>query len=99
MGRTAILVDDGVATGSTMHAAVEAVRKLDPAEIVVAVPVAEPGSLLSLRRVADKVVCLAAPQAFEAVGSFYQDFEQVSDETVYTLLDRASKREEPKLAY
>jgi len=85
-GRTVILVDDGLATGSSMRAAVAALRPLSPARIVVAVPVAPRSTVLSLERVADEVVCLEMPEPFLAVGMFYEDFEQTTDEQVRDLL-------------
>jgi len=85
-GRTVILVDDGLATGSSMRAAVAALRPLSPARIVVAVPVAPRSTVFSLERVADEVVCLEMPEPFLAVGMFYEDFEQTSDEQVRDLL-------------
>jgi predicted phosphoribosyltransferase len=88
-GRTAILVDDGVATGSSMLAAVEAVRERGAREIVVAVPVAPRESIRKLSNAADDVVCIASPEPFLAVGRFYDNFEQTSDEEVLELLERA----------
>lgn len=85
-GQTAILVDDGIATGATMLAALRAVRRQNPARIVLAVPVAAPDSLTSLAPEADDIICLSTPSAFVAVGSHYQDFAQVSDEEVTKLL-------------
>ncbi len=85
-GRTVILVDDGLATGSSMRAAVAALRPLSPARIVVAVPVAPRSTVFSLERVADEVVCLEMPEPFLAVGMFYEDFEQTTDEQVRDLL-------------
>ena len=85
-GRTVILVDDGLATGATMRAAVAAVRKLDPARIVVAVPVAPPQTCELLRDEADEVVCLSSPDAFMAIGVWYDDFPQLSDDEVRELL-------------
>ena len=81
-GRTAILVDDGVATGASMEAALVALRRRGPRHIVVAVPVAAPEALPRLRRLADEVVCLAAPESFNAIGLFYGDFHQLRDEEV-----------------
>ena len=81
-GKTAILVDDGVATGSTMYAAVMALRQLEPDRIVVAVPVAAPDALTLLQQVADEVICPIAADPFDAVGSWYEEFPQVSDEEV-----------------
>jgi predicted phosphoribosyltransferase len=81
-GRTVILVDDGLATGSTMRAAVAALRQQGPARIVVAVPVAAPSSCAELRREVEEVVCFATPEPFMAVGRFYDDFSQTTDEEV-----------------
>ncbi len=88
--RTVILVDDGLATGSSMRAALAALEPLSPARVVVAVPVAPRSTVLSLERVADEVVCLATPEPFVAVGMFYENFEQVSDEQVCDLLALAN---------
>lgn len=85
-GRTVILVDDGLATGSTMRAALAALQPLLPSRVVVAVPVAPRSTVLSLERLADEVVCLATPEPFLAVGMFYENFDQVSDEEVGALL-------------
>lgn len=81
-----ILVDDGVATGATMFAAIEAVKAQHAAEVVVAVPVAPADTLARLEAAADKVVCLATPAPFFAIGQWYRQFDQVSDETVTRLL-------------
>lgn len=89
-GRTAVVVDDGVATGATTRAALHAVRRQAPARLVLAVPVAPPDTLADLRADADEVVCLHAPAMFGAVGAFYEDFRQVSDDEVVELLDRAA---------
>jgi erythromycin esterase-like protein len=88
-GRTAILVDDGLATGSTMRAAVEALKADEPARIVVAVPVADPAVCADLRQHVDAVLCLATPRPFGAVGQWYEDFSQTSDAEVRDLLSRA----------
>jgi putative phosphoribosyl transferase len=88
-GRTVILVDDGLATGSTMRAAVAALRQQDPARIVVAVPVAAPSTCEELRREVDEVVCHETPEPFMAVGRFYDDFSQTTDEEVRELLAAA----------
>jgi putative phosphoribosyl transferase len=88
-GRTVILVDDGLATGSTMLAAVSALRGLSPAEIIVAVPVAPPETCDALRREVDAVICAATPPSFRGVGAWYLDFSQTSDEEVRDLLDAA----------
>ena len=88
-GRTAILVDDGLATGTTMRAAVEGVRARGAHHLVVAVPVAPPDAVEALEAVADEVVCLQAPTAFGAVGAFYDDFHQLDDAEVVRLMRRA----------
>jgi len=88
-GKTVILVDDGLATGSTMRAAVQAIRTQDPATIVVAVPVGAPETCNALRSIADDVVCIETPEPFRAVGLWYDDFSQTTDEEVHELLDRA----------
>jgi predicted phosphoribosyltransferase len=87
--RTVILVDDGLATGATMLAAIRAVRQQRPARVVVAVPVAPHEVCEALRREADEVVCLLTPAAFRSVGTWYDDFSQTSDDEVRALL-RAS---------
>jgi predicted phosphoribosyltransferase len=88
-GKTVILVDDGLATGSTMRAAVAALRQQGPARIVVAVPVAAPSTCEELRREVEEVVCLATPEPFMAVGRFYDDFSQTTDDEVRQLLAAA----------
>jgi len=85
-GQTAILVDDGLATGSTMLAAVQHARSLKAAKVVVAIPVGSAQACGRLGRVADEVVCLATPELFYAVGEWYRDFRQVSDTEVQHLL-------------
>jgi putative phosphoribosyl transferase len=85
-GRTVILVDDGLATGSTMRAAVLAVRRLHPARIVVAVPVGAHEACEALRYTADEVVCASAPKSLSAVGLWYADFSQTTDQEVRRLL-------------
>ena len=89
-GRTAILVDDGLATGSTMRAAAEALRGHGPARIVVAVPVASVDACRYLGEIVDEVVCCATPNPFYAVGAWYHDFGQTSDDEVRELLARAA---------
>jgi putative phosphoribosyl transferase len=90
--RTVILVDDGLATGSTMHAAVAALRQQRPARVVVAIPVAPPSTLREFHGEADEVVCVLAPDApFEGVGRWYLDFSQTTDEEVRQLLEQASR--------
>jgi predicted phosphoribosyltransferase len=93
MGKTAILVDDGLATGSTMRAAVKALRQFLPAKIIVAVPVGAAVTCDLLRSEADEVFCYATPANFFAVGQWYGDFSQTSDEEVRDLLRRAREAE------
>jgi predicted phosphoribosyltransferase len=88
-GRTAILVDDGLATGSSMRAAVAAALAQGPARVVVAVPVAAPSTCEELRREVDEIVCVATPEPFMAVGRFYDDFSQTTDDEVRSLLAAA----------
>jgi predicted phosphoribosyltransferase len=90
-GRTVILVDDGLATGATMHAAIEALRAQQPARIVVAVPTAAPETCEALRAKADEVVCAITPEPFYAVGLWYDDFSQTSDDEVRQLLARSAE--------
>lgn len=91
-GMTAIIVDDGIATGATVKAAIRALKRRSPREIVLAVPVAPPDVMAELGREAVRIVCLSQPQHFRAVGCHYLDFSQVSDETVIEALDEASAR-------
>jgi putative phosphoribosyl transferase len=91
-GRIVLLVDDGLATGASMRAAIEALRKLRPRRVVVAVPVSPEGICRELRSLADDVVCVATPEPFSAVGRFYDDFDQTSDEEVRALLETAAAR-------
>jgi predicted phosphoribosyltransferase len=86
--KTVILVDDGVATGSTVKAAIQALRREKLEKLVVAIPVAPPQTAIEIERMADEFVCLATPEAFMAVGMFYQDFAQVSDEEVVSILEK-----------
>jgi len=95
-GRVVILVDDGLATGASMRAAVAALRRLEPARIVVAVPVAEPSTCAMLAKEADEVVCAVTPQPFFAVGLWYRDFSQTTDDEVRALLDRAAAEIRPE---
>jgi putative phosphoribosyl transferase len=88
-GRTAILVDDGVATGASMKAAIAAVSRRRPLRVIVACPVAAPDSVAELRALADEVIVLASPRGFRGVGEFYEDFHQLADEEVMSLLARA----------
>jgi predicted phosphoribosyltransferase len=89
-----ILVDDGLATGSTMRAAIAAVRQRQPARTIVAVPVASPETCEALRAEADEVHCTIAPSLFFGVGQWYEDFGQTTDEEVRELLDRAATVQE-----
>lgn len=90
-GKTVLLVDDGLATGASMRAAVASLRPLDPARIVVAVPIADSAVCTRLTQQADEVVCLYTPPRLDAVGQWYQDFSQTTDEEVRTLLARATQ--------
>ncbi len=89
-GRTIILVDDGLATGSTMRAAIAALRQRRPARIVVAVPVGSPGTCAEFQDEADEAICALTPEPFYAVGVWYQDFLQTTDEEVQDLLEEAT---------
>jgi putative phosphoribosyl transferase len=89
-GRIVILVDDGLATGATMLAAIAALRQKSPGKIAVAVPVCPPETLAEVERAADETMTLFAPAWFRGVGQFYEDFAQVSDETVRVLLAQAA---------
>src|ERR1700716_3542425 len=92
-GRTVILVDDGLATGATMQAAVEALRQRQPARIVVAVPTASPDICEELRTKADEVICAVTPEPFYAVGFWYENFSQTTDEEVRNLLAQTQQPE------
>lgn len=96
VGKTAILVDDGLATGSTMEAAIHAVQEKLATKIVVAVPVAPPSAVERLRREADDVVTIFTPEPFYAIGEFYSSFPQVSDEEVVAVLKEANQNLEEK---
>lgn len=89
-GKTVILVDDGIATGATMKAAIRTVRRHGPSKVVVAVPVAPPETVESLKELVDSVVCLETPSFFYAIGQFYQEFDQVGDAEVIRLLRLAN---------
>ena len=93
-GRTVILVDDGLATGATMHVAAAALRGKDPARIVVAVPVAAASSCEEFADVVDEVVCAETPEPFMAVGQWYEDFSQTTEEEVRRLLELSPARRE-----
>jgi len=88
-GKTVILVDDGLATGASMHAAAAALRRQEPARIVVAVPVGAPSTCEDFGALADEVVCAEMPEPFVAVGQWYDDFSQTTDEEVREILRRA----------
>ena len=90
-GRTVILVDDGLATGATMHAAVKALRQQQPGRIVVAVPTASPEICEELRAEVDEVICATTPDPFYAVGLWYEDFSQTTDEEVRELFARSER--------
>ncbi|WP_429806640.1 phosphoribosyltransferase [Ensifer sp. B1-9] len=92
--RDVILVDDGIATGGTVRAAIRALRRANPRRLILAVPVAPKGELADLRNAVDRVICLATPSAFRAVGLHYHDFEQTSDEEVIALMKKARREDE-----
>ena len=94
-GRTVIIVDDGLATGSTMRAAVRALRQSGPARVVVAVPVGAAETCRRLREDADQVVCAVTPQDFHAVSLWYEAFDQTTDDEVRTLLESAASHAAP----
>ena len=93
-GRTAIVIDDGIATGATMEAALHATRRARPKHLVLAVPVAPPETIERLRAEVDEIVCLQSPKLFGAVGVFYAEFHQLSDDEVVDLLQHA-KTDDP----
>ena len=95
--RTVILVDDGLATGSTMKAAVQAVKQHGPTAVIVAVPVGAPETCRDLRQFADDVVCVSTPEPFSAVGQWYVRFDQTTDDEVRELLSRSSTRQQPSM--
>src|SRR5437588_646934 len=90
-GKTVVLVDDGLATGATMRAAVKALRQREVAKIVVAAPVGAPETCREFEDEVDEIVCAMAPEYFQAVGQYYEDFSQTSDEEVHELLARAAQ--------
>ena len=94
--RTAILVDDGIATGVTTRAAIVALRRRDPRRLVLAVPVCATQAAESLRREVDELICLEAPSNLMAIGLWYRHFEQTSDEEVVELLERARREQEER---
>jgi predicted phosphoribosyltransferase len=97
--KTVILIDDGLATGSTMRAAVSALRQLNPARIVVAVPVSAPETCDEYRMGVDEIICAAIPEPFYGVGKWYRDFSQTTDEEVSELLERSRQQTKDQLAH
>ena len=91
-GRTVIVVDDGIATGGTAHAAVRAIRARHPRRLVLAVPVGAPDAIAALRNEVDDLVCLMTPDDLRAIGAWYEDFSQTSDSSVCALLKQADPR-------
>ncbi|MDH3228792.1 MAG: phosphoribosyltransferase [Alphaproteobacteria bacterium] len=94
-GKTALIVDDGIATGATVRAALHAVRRARPARLVLAAPVAPPDTIESLHDDADEIVCLATPEAFWAISTFYQDFPQVADTEVTAMMGAVRRADTP----
>ena len=92
-GSTVILIDDGLATGATMRAAVAAVKTKNPAKVIIAVPVAAPDTCSAFGSEVDEVICVATPEPFYGVGAWYEDFSQTTDKEVCDFLDRAAKIE------
>lgn len=90
-GRIAVVIDDGIATGATVRAAIRGLRRRNPARIVIAVPVAPPDTVAALEKEADEVICLEQHSHFVAIGQFYQDFRQVEDEEVIRYLAEAAQ--------
>ncbi|MEW6735218.1 MAG: phosphoribosyltransferase [Acidobacteriota bacterium] len=97
-GRTIILIDDGLATGSSMRAAVQALKQANPAKIVIAVPVAPSSTCEGFKTEVDEIICLETPEPFQAIGLWYRNFSQTTDEEVKELLERAAQRTERKAA-
>jgi putative phosphoribosyl transferase len=91
VGRTVILIDDGIATGGSIRAALRGLRRMNPSKLVLAVPVAPPETVQSLRAECDEIVCLETPEFFFAIGEFYQNFSQTTDEEVIELLEAAAQ--------
>jgi predicted phosphoribosyltransferase len=92
LGRDVIVVDDGIATGATMKAALASVKNRGAKSVTAAVPVGPPSTIEELKRQADRVVCLFMPESFYAIGEFYDDFAQTSDGEVVDLLMRSRKQ-------
>ena len=97
-GKTALLVDDGIATGSSMRAAIKALKEMKPARVVVAVPVAPLHEYETLPSEVDEMICVYAPEFFYAIGQFYEDFSQTTDEEVKELLRRAAQTTSAQVA-
>ncbi|RJG00738.1 phosphoribosyltransferase [Noviherbaspirillum sedimenti] len=97
-GRTLILIDDGLATGASMQAALQAAKAGKPARVIVAIPVAPPDTCRSLRGQADDIVCLQSPELFQAVGQWYEHFDQTSDDEVIDLLAQADRAQAARAA-
>jgi putative phosphoribosyl transferase len=93
MGKTVIVIDDGIATGSSVRAALRGVRRRNPKRLILATPVASPESIEALRSDADEIVCLEAPEDFFAVGQFYRDFRQTTDDQVKAILAKKQPAE------
>ncbi len=93
-GATAIVVDDGIATGATVRAALKALRRRDPKKLVLAVAVAPPETINELRPEVDEIICLETPEPFHAIGLYYRDFSQVSDQQVVALLAQSGRQGE-----
>lgn len=94
-GRTVIVVDDGLATGASMKAALEGIEASDPRKVIVAVPVGPPGTVEDLEALADEVICPETPRMFGGIGQFYRDFSQTMDEEVRELMERAAAPRTP----
>jgi putative phosphoribosyl transferase len=92
-GRSAIVVDDGIATGASVRAALTAVRRRSPKRLVLAVPVAPTETLVALRPLVDDLLCLATPEPFDAIGAHYRDFHQLTDREVVEMLNQAPAEE------
>ena len=92
-GRTVIVIDDGIATGGSIRAALRGVRRMGPKKVILAVPVAPSDTIESLRAEADEIVCLQTPEYFMAIGEFYEDFSQTGDDEVIELLETAAHRQ------
>jgi len=97
-GKTVVVVDDGIATGTTMRAALKALRRMRPAKVVLAVPVASNHTIYEMSKLVDEVVCLSQPGHFRSVGTYYADFHQVDDGEVIALLDASRRAHEHELA-